>query len=43
VQSLDSNTCALFHQLPQNNTWYSNTFKKLAVEADFEAVENQKL
>jgi len=43
VQSLDANTCALFHQLQQNHKWYSNTFSKLAVEADFEAAENQNL
>lgn len=43
VQSIDANTCALFNQLQQNHTWYSNTFLKLAVEADFEAAESKDL
>jgi len=43
VQSLDANTCALFHQIQQNHRWYSNTFSKLAVEVHFEAAENQDL
>jgi uncharacterized protein (DUF849 family) len=43
VQSLDENICALFRQLQNTHRWYSNTFSKLAVEADFEAAENQDL
>jgi predicted DNA binding CopG/RHH family protein len=43
VQSLDANICTLFHQLKKNHRWYSKTFSKLAVEADFEAAEKQNL
>jgi len=32
-----------FASFKKTHRWYSNTFSKLAVEADFEAAENQDL
>jgi adenylyl- and sulfurtransferase ThiI len=43
VQSLHANIRALFNQIQQNHRWCSNTFLKLAVEADFQAAENKDL